>query len=61
MDICFSPVAGIQWVETPVLPVMPTRVPGFSPVAGIQWVETFNDRFSGYALSFQSRCRDSVG
>ena len=39
----FSPVAGIQWVETPL------ATPGkwvsnsscFSPVAGIQWVETF--------------------
>ena len=37
----FSPVAGIQWVET-----TKTGISGldglarFSPVAGIQWVET---------------------
>ena len=38
---CFSPVAGIQWVET--LPRLAAKlvVKRFSPVAGIQWVETF--------------------
>ena len=36
----FSPVAGIQWVET-VLRCMHNRcLKSFSPVAGIQWVET---------------------
>ena len=38
----FSPVAGIQWVET--LPIenwqRETVINSFSPVAGIQWVET---------------------
>ena len=38
---CFSPVAGIQWVETLVpLPFWLTIALSFSPVAGIQWVET---------------------
>ena len=38
----FSPVAGIQWVET-ILGVSAGRefTESFSPVAGIQWVETF--------------------
>ena len=58
----FSPVAGIQWVETlPLLvPILGLR---FSPVAGIQWVETKIDRLEreAYELLFQSRCRDSVG
>ena len=40
-SFCFSPVAGIQWVETsrtfPSLAKLPAC---FSPVAGIQWVET---------------------
>ena len=38
----FSPVAGIQWVETPddkKSPSTRSRA-SFSPVAGIQWVET---------------------
>ena len=39
---CFSPVAGIQWVETPTAKRVGTSagMEGFSPVAGIQWVET---------------------
>ena len=38
----FSPVAGIQWVETTtgILAGKLDTVIGFSPVAGIQWVET---------------------
>ena len=39
----FSPVAGIQWVETghPLeLGLLHQSVSSFSPVAGIQWVET---------------------
>ena len=38
----FSPVAGIQWVETQeALEVLEDDNPYcFSPVAGIQWVET---------------------
>ena len=37
----FSPVAGIQWVETTREPGgTPFGTEGFSPVAGIQWVET---------------------
>ena len=36
---CFSPVAGIQWVET-IRFIGNDRGAGFSPVAGIQWVET---------------------
>ena len=40
LSISFSPVAGIQWVET-IPPLNKTRIIiGFSPVAGIQWVET---------------------
>ena len=64
VGICFSPVAGIQWVETPSVfqTMRATPIVSFSPVAGIQWVETvvlalrqqINDQF-------QSRCRDSVG
>ena len=107
----FSPVAGIQWVETRLLESAQVEIECFSPVAGIQWVETeallqrcnpiavvsvplpgfsglrlFNPfqllgvnlvsvplpGFSGLrlvvnggsvdlVLSFQSRCRDSVG
>ena len=40
--IRFSPVAGIQWVETPTAKRVGTSagMEGFSPVAGIQWVET---------------------
>ena len=38
---CFSPVAGIQWVETEqLLAELGIIGGGFSPVAGIQWVET---------------------
>ena len=37
----FSPVAGIQWVETHRLSFCQfQRLACFSPVAGIQWVET---------------------
>ena len=37
----FSPVAGIQWVETQEYSPVPDYIKeGFSPVAGIQWVET---------------------
>ena len=37
----FSPVAGIQWVETPQYHIiLAGNFPSFSPVAGIQWVET---------------------
>ena len=83
----FSPVAGIQWVETvdgkqygSSLYDVSVPLPGFSglrrldigypdgssnsfsPVAGIQWVETsLADSISLVFLSFQSRCRDSVG
>ena len=46
---CFSPVAGIQWVETPKLLTSSGAVASFSPVAGIQWVETRHDfGLSGY-------------
>ena len=37
---CFSPVAGIQWVETPEHKSVRWLFCRFSPVAGIQWVET---------------------
>ena len=38
---CFSPVAGIQWVETLTYIRWSLSAFGsFSPVAGIQWVET---------------------
>ena len=36
----FSPVAGIQWVETVLRSMNPRCLKSFSPVAGIQWVET---------------------
>ena len=36
----FSPVAGIQWVETKVKDIRSCNEYCFSPVAGIQWVET---------------------
>ena len=39
---CFSPVAGIQWVETTYRYSLAPRRLGFSPVAGIQWVETLS-------------------
>ena len=44
---CFSPVAGIQWVETQNdRPSQLNPKQRFSPVAGIQWVETsFSKRF----------------
>ena len=42
--VSFSPVAGIQWVETAQLLSTQLCSARFSPVAGIQWVET-NDRF----------------
>ena len=39
--VCFSPVAGIQWVETEKKLSHRGSIPiSFSPVAGIQWVET---------------------
>ena len=43
--VCFSPVAGIQWVETWGDPFFcpANERKGFSPVAGIQWVETIPD------------------
>ena len=47
----FSPVAGIQWVET--LSTVLTDIaknPGFSPVAGIQWVETLMGVYNPYTL-----------
>ena len=58
----FSPVAGIQWVET----IRSSRAYAgyvcFSPVAGIQWVETnLSVTALVLILVFQSRCRDSVG
>ena len=37
---CFSPVAGIQWVETVMGDSHGSDRDRFSPVAGIQWVET---------------------
>ena len=41
----FSPVAGIQWVETrDRLGNASDREKSFSPVAGIQWVETRKDQ-----------------
>ena len=50
---CFSPVAGIQWVETPP-PLRRTIWMSFSPVAGIQWVETNEPQIiiHGYSRSF---------
>ena len=65
IDLSFSPVAGIQWVETAYRSWW--GVVGykrFSPVAGIQWVETLAlmlKRQTLKSLKFQSRCRDSVG
>ena len=38
--VSFSPVAGIQWVETLLVRLPGVVVDSFSPVAGIQWVET---------------------
>ena len=60
----FSPVAGIQWVETQeALEVLEDDNPYcFSPVAGIQWVETLAVPTPVVSVAtFQSRCRDSVG
>ena len=37
----FSPVAGIQWVETNDRCALGLHLDSFSPVAGIQWVETY--------------------
>ena len=41
---CFSPVAGIQWVETcwGLSSESRSACLSFSPVAGIQWVETLD-------------------
>ena len=40
-SLCFSPVAGIQWVETwTESDTGGVERLSFSPVAGIQWVET---------------------
>ena len=58
----FSPVAGIQWVETIGVGYYCRHcVAGFSPVAGIQWVETWDVVLRSKFCKFQSRCRDSVG
>ena len=48
---CFSPVAGIQWVETQAA-LDPAKFieQGFSPVAGIQWVETRGESGNDRAL-----------
>ena len=53
----FSPVAGIQWVETKVKDIRSCNEYCFSPVAGIQWVETLlimkkNNPLGYYRLSF---------
>ena len=64
MDHRFSPVAGIQWVETnDRLRLMEYRdqevsvpLPGFS---GLR--PHLNLRLCGDEEAFQSRCRDSVG
>ena len=40
MGASFSPVAGIQWVETLDKVSDRPEFLSFSPVAGIQWVET---------------------
>ena len=61
---CFSPVAGIQWVETlaGLEEIARNLTKCFSPVAGIQWVETPGKAAYWQARRpFQSRCRDSVG
>ena len=43
LNFGFSPVAGIQWVETWGRDDLDfLQMEGFSPVAGIQWVETAN-------------------
>ena len=59
----FSPVAGIQWVETPPIHIgkfygirVSVPLPGFS---GLRPVPTI--ALSCVVLVFQSRCRDSVG
>ena len=58
----FSPVAGIQWVETQGKTNGKSAHACFSPVAGIQWVETWTNLCaSSDSGKFQSRCRDSVG
>ena len=58
----FSPVAGIQWVETDEEKSVSENGSSFSPVAGIQWVETAQKAAAADLLTaFQSRCRDSVG
>ena len=41
---CFSPVAGIQWVETVMGDSHGSDRDRFSPVAGIQWVETVSKK-----------------
>ena len=48
-SFCFSPVAGIQWVETLGfwLRTILDRG-GFSPVAGIQWVETSSNKTTAF-------------
>ena len=43
---CFSPVAGIQWVETVEYSLNRSTLLSFSPVAGIQWVETREPRYT---------------
>ena len=61
--VSFSPVAGIQWVETLLVRLPGVVVDSFSPVAGIQWVETrlYQAETIKSRHRFQSRCRDSVG
>ena len=65
MPLCqlgFSPVAGIQWVETMANILILPKLIRFSPVAGIQWVETVKEVIKSKQNNlFQSRCRDSVG
>ena len=48
----FSPVAGIQWVETLKGNTLAgEHNDGFSPVAGIQWVETVSRNQDNYVPS----------
>ena len=48
-ELGFSPVAGIQWVETLPSGLLCASMHGFSPVAGIQWVETCS-HFNRFAI-----------
>ena len=57
----FSPVAGIQWVETLLSsPALSLRLLGFSPVAGIQWVET-QERPDDFSKEVMSRFSPVAG